>query len=128
MFDWEKAFHNVDVDKQVILFNKTVLNITQNFISHEIVTFDDRDPPWVTSRLKKMIHDKNLAFKRFVNKKGFVNNSSKLERFSSVLNKLSSLIETSKQEYFLKIAKKFLKSFLTDEKVTCLYFFYFSWK
>ena len=73
-----------------------------------------------------MIHDKNLAFKRFVNKKGFVNNSSKLERFSSVLNKLSSLIETSKQEYFLKIAKKFLKSFLTDEKVTCLYFFYFS--
>ena len=53
-----------------------------------------------------MIHDKNLAFKRFVNKKGFVNNSSELEKFSSVQNKLSSLIETSKQEYFLKIAKK----------------------
>ena len=53
-----------------------------------------------------MINDKNLAFKRFVNKKGSVNNSSNLERFSSIQNKLSSLIETSKQEYFSKITKK----------------------
>ena len=36
----------------------------------------------------------------------FVNNSSNLERFSSLQNKLISLIKTSKQEYFLKIVKK----------------------
>ena len=53
-----------------------------------------------------MIDDSNLAFKRFVNEKGFVNNSSNLERFSCLQNKLTSLIETSKQKYFPKIAKK----------------------
>ena len=77
-----------------------------------------------------MINNKNLAFKRLVNKKGFLNNSSNLERFSSLLSKLSSLIETSRQEYFSKIAKKvsdpsissktnwsILKKNLTDKKV-----------
>ena len=53
-FDWEKAFHNVDVNKKVMLFNETVVNI-RKFIPHEIVTFDDRDTPWITSPIKKMI-------------------------------------------------------------------------
>ena len=53
-----------------------------------------------------MIKDKNLLFKRFLNKICFVNNSSSLQRFSSLQNKLNSLIETLKQEYFSKIAKK----------------------
>ena len=62
--------------------------------------------------------------------KGSVNNNSYLEKFSSLLKNLSSLIVTSKQEYFSKIAKKLsdpntssktywsiLKSLLTGEKV-----------
>ena len=52
-YDWEKAFYNIDVNKKVMLFNETVLNIIRNFIPHEVVTFDDRDTPWITSRIKK---------------------------------------------------------------------------
>ena len=47
-----------------------------------------------------------MAFKCFLNKKGFVNNSSNLEMFSPLQNKLNQLTETSKQKYFSKIAKK----------------------
>ena len=50
--------------------------------------------PGKTSRIKKMIKDKKMAFKRLVNKKCFANNSSCLEGFSSLQNKFSSLIET----------------------------------
>ena len=84
-----------------------------------------------------MNKDKNLAFKRFVNKKCFVNNNSSLERFSSLQNKLSSLIETLKQEYFSKIAKKLsdsnissktywsiLKSFLKGKKSLAFLLFF----
>ena len=80
-----------------------------------------------------MINNKNLVFKHFVNKKGFVNNSSNLGRLSSLQNKLSSLIKTSKQKYFSKIAKKLsdpsissknywfiLKSSLKGKKVPCI--------
>ena len=42
-FDWEKAFFNVDVNKNVLLFIETILNIIRSFIPHEIVTCDDRD-------------------------------------------------------------------------------------
>ena len=93
-YDCEKAFYNIYVNKKVLLFNETVLNIIRNFIPHEAVTFDDRDPPWIISRIKKTINDKNLAFKRFVKNKGSVNNNSYLEKFSSLHKNLSSLIET----------------------------------
>ena len=33
----------------------------RNFIPHETVTCDDRDPPWMTSLIKKAIKDKNLS-------------------------------------------------------------------
>ena len=89
-----------------MLFDETVLNVIRNFIPYKTVTFIDRDPPWINRSIKKMIMNKNLVFKRFVNKKGFVNNSSNLERFSSFQKKLNSSIETSKQDYFSKTAKK----------------------
>ena len=65
-------------------------------------------------------------------KKGFVNNSSNLERFNPLQNKLSCLIKTSNQEYFSKNAKKLsepsissetwsiLKSFLTGNNASCI--------
>ena len=37
-----------------MLFNETVVNI-RKFIPHESVTFDDRDTPWITSPIKKLI-------------------------------------------------------------------------
>ena len=105
-YDWEKAFYNIDVNKKVLLFNETVPNVICNFIPYEVVTFDKRGPPWITSCIKKTINNKNLAFKSFVKNKGSVNNNSYLEKFSSFQKNLSSLIETSKPEYFSKIAKK----------------------
>ena len=54
----EKAFCNIDVNKKVLLSYETVLNIICNFIPDETVTFDDRNPPWVTSLIKIAINDK----------------------------------------------------------------------
>ena len=79
-YNWEKAFYKIDVNKKVLLFNETVLNIIRNFMAHEAVIFDDREPPWITSRIKKTINDKNLALKCFVKNKGSVNNNSYLEK------------------------------------------------
>ena len=71
-----------------------------------------------------MINEKHLAFKLFMNKKGFVNNNSNLEKFSFLQNKLSSLIENSKQEYFSKIAKT-LSDYSTSSKTYWLILKYF---
>ena len=46
-FDWDKTFSNIDIDNMVSIFNQTIVNILCNFIPHETILFDDRDPPWM---------------------------------------------------------------------------------
>ena len=58
-FDCEKAFLNVDVNKKELLFQKTTLTV-HDFISHETLTCDDRNPHEMTSPIKQAINDKNL--------------------------------------------------------------------
>ena len=48
-------FTNVDVNEKVNLFSKTIKSIIRNYIPHETVTCDDRDPPWVNSDIKELI-------------------------------------------------------------------------
>ena len=44
LFDWEKSLSNLDVHKQVSVFNETIMNIFENFIPHETITCNDKDP------------------------------------------------------------------------------------
>ena len=90
----------------MLLFNETILNIIRNFIPHEIVACDDRDPPWMIKLIKKAIKNKNLFYQRFVKNADFTNDEINLERFRSLQNNLNNAIETTKQQYFAKIAKK----------------------
>ena len=45
----------------VHLFNKTVNNILHNFIPHEILTCDGKDPPWIDNLIRRLIQDKSEA-------------------------------------------------------------------
>ena len=36
-FNWERPFENKNVDEEVLRFNKTILNILNNFIPHELI-------------------------------------------------------------------------------------------
>ena len=37
MFDWQKAFLNTSVDEKLATFNRTILNIQNNYIPHETI-------------------------------------------------------------------------------------------
>ena len=49
-FNWERTFENKNVDEKVLTLNKTVINILSNFIPHELIVCDDKDPPWFNIR------------------------------------------------------------------------------
>ena len=53
MFDWDRAFVNTNVNEKVFILNKSILNILSNFIPHETLTIDYKDPPWFTKKNKK---------------------------------------------------------------------------
>ena len=43
----------------IFLFNEAVKNIISNYIPHEILTFDGRDPPCINKNVKQLILEKN---------------------------------------------------------------------
>ena len=57
--NWEKALCNTSINEKVSISNKTILNVLNNYIPHEMIICDGKDPPWFTSRIKYLIESKN---------------------------------------------------------------------
>ena len=58
---WDKRFSNTDVNQYLHLINQTIKNIFCNFTQHETVTCDDRDSPWINSKIKYLMQEMNIA-------------------------------------------------------------------
>ena len=129
-FPWERRFSNSDDDEKVYLFNKTIKNIVYNYIPHETIICNDRDPPWINKNIKKFINDKNHAYKCYRQNE---NNSLTFQNFQFLQSKLNSLIEESKHKYHARLSKKLsdpatspksywsiLKTFLNNKKIPCI--------
>ena len=64
-FNWKRALPNLNADEQVTVFSRTILNIMKNFIPHETVVCDDKDPPWFNKRSKSLIKNVHYYLKNF---------------------------------------------------------------
>ena len=49
--NWDVVLATDDVNDQVSVFNDIILNVMKNFIPHEKISCDDRDPPWVNNHI-----------------------------------------------------------------------------
>ena len=85
------------------IFNETILNILRNFIPHETVLCDDRDPPWFNNKIKSLIHETNITFKRFRSDR---RNSCLRRQLNCPQDRLNDLIEASKQKYYCRMTNK----------------------
>ena len=126
-FNWQKAFLNKNVNEKVNIFNETILNILRNFIPHETVLCDDRDPPWFNNKIKSLIHEKNITFKRLRSDR---RNSCLRRQLNCLQDRLNDSTEASKQKYYCRMTNKLtnaeksskaywsiLKSFLNNKKI-----------
>ena len=92
-FSWERCFANISVNNKVHMFNKTIKNIMSNYIPHETITCDDRDPRWINKDIKQLILDKNHAYKSYIcNDKSW----QFFNQFKFLQTVLRSLIEESR--------------------------------
>ena len=133
-FDWLKAISNVNIGEKVHFFTKTLLNIIQNFIPHETIICDDRDPPWINKEIKKLMIEKNLAFKSHCCSN---RNMLLLEKFKALQYQLLIFIEESKEKYSTKVSSRLadpltsrktywsiLKTFLNNKKFLAYLLFF----
>ena len=101
-FDWNGALDNVSLNRQVSIFNNTILNIISNFIPHETIICDDRDPPWINSKIKKVIHEKNKEHKKYINNKS---NYLLPQNINILQAQIKTLTDILKQNYFSQSCK-----------------------
>ena len=57
--NWNFLFSNKSVHERVIIFNQISMKIFSNYISNELITVDDKDPPWINESIKKKIIEYN---------------------------------------------------------------------
>ena len=62
-FNWEKLLKNKNVNEHLYLFNKTMLNIFQNFIPNKNIICNDKYPTWFNNQIETLIEKKNHLFK-----------------------------------------------------------------
>ena len=120
-FDWEKAFWNVNVHTQVKLFNETLSNIFPN----KLITVDNRNPPWVTERIKKLLIDKSILYKLYII------NGKKIGVYETLLNMTNNMTtETSnnKKIYFDNLAEKLSEPKLNRKAYRGIIKFFTNWK
>ena len=85
------------------IFSNTVLNILNNYIPHKTKICDDRDPPWMTTKIKELISQKNQLYFRIKKKNNSFLNKQLLH---SLQQHLSKSIENAKNKYvFLEFLK-----------------------
>ena len=73
-----------------------------NFVPNELVTRDDRDPPWMNRYIKNLIVTINDFHKTFALPSSNMDNLFLLENLQ---NQLIQSIHTAKQKHFHKISK-----------------------
>ena len=65
-FPWERKFENNSANDKVNILNATIKNILPNYIPHEAIMCDDRDPPWINKNIKQFILEKDQAYKSYL--------------------------------------------------------------
>ena len=84
------------------MLTRTLLNIMSNFIWKATTLVNDRDPPWITSKLKSMIQEKNLFHKKYLKP----NNQETFQAFSQFQEGVWLAIKDSKKKYYEKLSNK----------------------
>ena len=64
-FNWKRALSNLNVDEQVTVFNRTILNILKNYVPYETIVCDDKGPPLFNKIIKSLIQEGTLLLKTF---------------------------------------------------------------
>ena len=82
LFNWDKELRINHVDKQVVFFNETLMNILQKIVHNETIIYDDREPLSINETL---LH---------------------INQFKTILDKLGFLVEKSKNNYYSKLPQK----------------------
>ena len=122
-FDWQ-SLENDDLDIYANNINSCILSLAAECIPNKHVRIKPLDPPWLTATIKCNIRKRKRAYK----KARHTNLDAHWATFKNIRNDTTTLIRSSKQQFYDKLAAKLksenlspkdwwatLKSFITTD-------------
>ena len=101
-------FDKKDVNNYVKVLNDTITNVFSDFVPNKILTFDDRDRPWMNELIKSKIMWKNCNYKSYPNN---FKSSVDLAILQNAVLEVSELIYENKNDYYHHLARKLIDPF-----------------
>ena len=100
----ESLFLNKTVHEQVLILNKTLLNVLSNHVPNKIFTISDKDLLWMTQYLKSQINWHNNVYQEYQRKRN--HSADDFIFLENVISEVSDLIFNRKNVYYNQLAQK----------------------
>ena len=100
-YNWELLFSNKSAHKQVSISNETLINKFSDVTPNKLLTFDDKDPPWMNDFIKSKLKWKNQLYETYA-KIGY--KLSDHLHLQQAVNLASEEVAKRKQDYCNKLA------------------------
>ena len=64
--DWHNKLNNLSATDMVSEFTSTLMGVMSRFIPNKMITCNDKDPPWITPKIKTAIKCKHRVYNKYV--------------------------------------------------------------
>ena len=69
--NWDRHLNHKGPNEQIKFLNDSIINVFNNYCPNKIITCQDKDAPWMTDVIKRLLKEKELIYKQYKN--GFRN-------------------------------------------------------
>ena len=93
-------------------FTILIMDLMHRFIPNQMIKCDDRDPPWITPKLKTAIKRKHRVYNKYVERG---RKPDEWDHVRQVGNETSAMVTNTKDDYFVALGRK-LSNPINDPK------------
>ena len=101
--NWQQLFVHLNVNEMSLLFTDVFLDVIGRYVPNQIVTFNEKDAPWVTPRVKTAIKRNARVYRKWI-KRG--RNPNDRENVCKIQNETNRLIKENKKDYYSQLGRK----------------------
>ena len=101
--DWKALFINKTPDVMVTIFSDLFLKIMVTFIPNKVVSIDDKDAPWVTPEVKKILLKNRKLYSKWVKEGRNAGTREAIKKFQIETNRT---INQAKSKYITDLSDK----------------------
>jgi hypothetical protein len=100
---WDFIFINKSPSEMATIFSEHFLKAIESYVPSKVMTFNDRDAPWITPSLKNLVRKNTKIFKKWASEGKPESSRERVKQFQKTTNEA---ILDAKSDYMNNLSKK----------------------